>query len=91
MSPDDMTQPEFLTRTEVARWLKLHPQSLANMASRHQGPKFLRTGRLQGRALYRRSDVLAWLEANVSRRDPVTKQAPRCKPTQPRRRKAGAK
>lgn len=61
--------PEFLSRLEVAQWLNLHPRSLGNMASQGRGPKFMRTSHLQGRALYRREDVLAWLESNVGGRN----------------------
>ena len=57
--------PEFITRTECAAWLKMHPISLGNMASQGRGPKFVRTSHLQGKTLYRVSDVLAWLESNV--------------------------
>lgn len=67
--------PEFLSRTEVARWLNIHPQSLANMASQHRGPTFMRTGLLQGKALYRKEDVLAWLQSNVAREKPSTQRA----------------
>ena len=80
--------PEFLSRTEVARWLNIHPQSLANMASQHRGPKFMRTGLLQGKALYRKEDVLAWLQSNVTREKPSTKQA---KPTAPSTKRRRAK
>ena len=69
MTAKNTITPEFLSRTEVARWLNLHPGSLANMASQKRGPKFMRTGHLQGRALYRREDVLAWLESNVDGRN----------------------
>ena len=69
MTAKNTITPEFLSRTEVARWLNLHPGSLANMASQKRGPKFMRTGHLQGRALYRREDVLAWLESNVEGRN----------------------
>jgi len=61
-------EPQFLTRLEVASWLKMHPGSLGNLASQGLGPKFLRTGHLQGKVLYRREDVLAWLESNVDGR-----------------------
>lgn len=69
MTNNETITPEFLSRTEVATWLSLHPGTLANMAARGCGPKFVRTGHLQGRALYRREDVLAWLESNVEGRN----------------------
>jgi hypothetical protein len=69
MTSNETITPEFLSRTEVATWLSLHPGTLANMAARGCGPKFVRTGHLQGRALYRREDVLAWLESNVEGRN----------------------
>jgi len=68
MASVEAMSPQFLSRAEVARWLNLHPRSLANMALKNRGPRFVRTSHLQGRALYRREDVLAWLESNVESR-----------------------
>lgn len=54
----------FLTRTEVAALVRLCPRTLGNLAAAGDGPAYVRTGQVRGRALYRESDVLSWLERN---------------------------
>ena len=56
---------KFLTRTEVAALCRLHVRTLGNLASAGDGPAYVRTGQVRGRALYRESDVLSWLERNA--------------------------
>lgn len=50
---------EILTTEEVARELKIEPQSLRRWACAGCGPRRLRLG---GPVRYRRADVLRWLE-----------------------------
>lgn len=52
--------PEIATRDEVAKFIRISVQTLARWAVEGKGPKYKRAG---GRCLYRRSDVLAWLDA----------------------------
>lgn len=51
---------ELLTRQEAAHYLRLSPQTLANMAVRREGPPYLKVTR---KTLYRREDLDAWLRA----------------------------
>jgi len=50
---------ELLTRPEAATLLRMKPATLAQMAYRGVGPRFFRPD--NGRALYRRADLDAWL------------------------------
>lgn len=52
--------PELATRTEVARYTRLSVPTLARWAGEGRGPRFLRAG---GRVLYRRGDVIGWLDS----------------------------
>jgi hypothetical protein len=56
---------KFLTRTEVASLCRLNPRTLGNLASAGDGPPYVRTGQVRGRALYKEADVLSWLERNA--------------------------
>jgi hypothetical protein len=63
MAPDN---DPFLTRVEAAALMHLSPRTLANLASSNppQGPAYMKTAALRGKTLYRRSAVVAYLEAN---------------------------
>lgn len=54
----------LLTRKEAAALMRVSPGALANMHARGEGPRYLKTARLRGKALYRREAVLAYLEGN---------------------------
>jgi len=54
LPPDAMTD-----RATVAAALYLAPQSMETMAIKGGGPRYTRIGR---RALYRKADVLQWME-----------------------------
>ena len=54
----------LLTRAEAAAMMRLSPGGLANLHARGEGPAYLKTARLRGKALYRRDAVLAYLESN---------------------------
>ena len=62
MADDD----PFLTRTEAAALMRLNPRTLGNLAALRKGPPYVRTSTLRGRALYRRSAVLAFLDSNAA-------------------------
>jgi predicted DNA-binding transcriptional regulator AlpA len=57
---DDLLTPEVL-----ATMLEKTPASLAQWRYQGLGPRFIKAGRL---VRYRRSDVLAWLDANTVQR-----------------------
>lgn len=80
----------FLTRTEAAALMRLNPRTLGNLAAKRQGPPYMKTSVLAGRALYRRSDVIAFLESNG--RGPAERHvtAPALSPAVPRRRRKAA-
>jgi hypothetical protein len=61
-----MNDDEFLTRTEAAALVRLNPRTLGNLAAKKppQGPPYMKTARLRGKTLYRRSALIAWLEGN---------------------------
>lgn len=59
--------PELLTRREAALLMRVSPGTLCNMHARGQGPAYLKTARIRGKALYRREAVLAYLESNGSK------------------------
>lgn len=55
---DDL--PEVATRAEVAEFTRISVNTLARWAVEGRGPKFRKAG---SRAIYRRADVLAWLDS----------------------------
>jgi hypothetical protein len=87
---------QFLTRTEAARLMRLHPRTLGNLAAKRprQGPPFMKTSALAGRALYRRSAVIAFMEQNAAVRTlaptPTDKPASRRRATASRPKAAHA-
>lgn len=52
--------PEVATRKEVSDYTRISMPTLARWAADGKGPRFRRAG---GRVLYRRADVLAWLDS----------------------------
>jgi hypothetical protein len=86
----------FLTRSETARLMRLAPSTLRNLAAMKppQGPPYMKTARLRGRTLYRKSEVIAYMEGN-GRCRPESAPAPQAallaepKP-KPKRRKAAS-
>ncbi|MFZ8758629.1 helix-turn-helix transcriptional regulator [Microbacterium sp. HMH0099] len=52
--------PEVATRDEVACFTRISKPTLARWAVEGKGPTYRKAG---GRVLYRREDVLAWLES----------------------------
>jgi excisionase family DNA binding protein len=59
---DTVDLPEIMSRKQLAAYLGMTEPALSQMASRGQGPRFIRFGRS---VRYRREDVLAWLESRV--------------------------
>ena len=55
---------DLLSTGEVATWLSLSTQWFEIARSKHYGPKYVRVS--PRRVMYRRVDVLAWLEARTS-------------------------
>ena len=55
--------PEPMTRKQAAAFLGLSTYTLARWAMQGKGPRYSRTGDIRGRALYRSSDLIAWLES----------------------------
>lgn len=53
--------PTVISRPAIAKFLPdvIAPKTLANLAAKGQGPRFIKCGRI---ALYKTSDLLAWLE-----------------------------
>jgi hypothetical protein len=84
-----MNDDEFLTRTEAAALVRLNPRTLGNLAAMKppQGPPYMKTARLRGKTLYRRSALIAWLEANGRGHTGLAVQPAEAK-AKPRRRKA---
>ena len=54
--------PDLMTRQQAADYLGVTPQALSQMNVRGQGPRFVRIGRS---VLYRRNDLLEWIESRV--------------------------
>lgn len=54
---------EFMTHEETAAMLRLSPGALYQMRYREQGPPAVKVGK---RWLYRRSDLVAWFEAQAA-------------------------
>lgn len=68
----------FLTRQEAADMMRMAPGTLCNMATRGEGPPFLKTSRTNGgRTLYREADILAYLERRTGRTGGSEKRARR--------------
>lgn len=53
---------ELLKADEAARWLGVHPVTLAAWRSRGEGPKWIKIGARNVR--YRSNDIEKWLRAN---------------------------
>jgi len=58
MSGDAMTDEQLLTTEEVARYLKLHPRTVTNMAERGELP----ASKVGRHWRFRKQDVDAYLE-----------------------------
>lgn len=54
------TLPEVASRRQVAAYTGISMPTLARWAGEGSGPKFVKAG---GRVLYRKRDVLAWLDS----------------------------
>lgn len=91
-----MEDDPFLTRTEAAALMHLSPRTLGNLAAMKppQGPRYMKTSALRGKTLYRRSAVVAYLEANgggasiratVAHGEPATSPELSAKKQKPRR------
>jgi DNA-binding transcriptional MerR regulator len=59
--PPDIASPP-LSRREAARFLQVHPVTLAKWAQAGTGPRYARTGEHRGRVLYELHDLREWLE-----------------------------
>lgn len=60
--------PDLLTNEEAAALIGIKPNTLEIWRVRGKGPKFIKLGESkQAPIRYRRSDVLAWLEAQTCR------------------------
>ena len=58
----DVPSP-LLTADRAGAYLHVNPRTLANWRALGKGPRFVRSG---SRALYRQSDLDAWLDAHWS-------------------------
>jgi predicted DNA-binding transcriptional regulator AlpA len=58
------SNPITLTASEAARVLGLAPSTLAKLRLSGNGPLYCKLGR---RVVYRRDDLVAWLESRVAR------------------------
>ena len=70
-----------LTRADAAAYLTANGfpctyKQLANKAVSGTGPVYSRYGGLNGRALYRPSDLLAWAESRLSEPTALSRRAP---------------
>lgn len=54
--------PQLLTRKEAAALLGLTEAALSQMATRREGPKYVRAGRS---VRYRAGDLAEWIESRV--------------------------
>lgn len=59
-STNRLDLPDVATRAEVAAYTRISKPTLARWAMEGKGPKFRKAG---GRVLYRRADVLSWLDS----------------------------
>ena len=57
-----VTVPDLLTAAEVGHITHMKASSLAQMRYKGTGPKFVKLG---SRVLYRREDVIDWINSNV--------------------------
>lgn len=55
----EVEMPTIATPMEVSTFTRIAPQTLARWRGEGKGPKFSKAG---SRVLYRREDVLAWLD-----------------------------
>jgi len=62
-----MHEDEMLTTREVAAYLRLDPLTIYRWRKRNHGPRWIRDGRF---IRYRRSDVLAWEQQQVTQPAP---------------------
>ncbi len=53
---------EFLTREQLAQELGVNLRTLSRWVAKRRGPKKVKVG---SRVVYRRADVLAWLDSQV--------------------------
>lgn len=51
-----------LTSEQAAEFLGVTPRTLVNWRYKGRGPKFIRTGAVHSRVLYRLRDLNAWLD-----------------------------
>ncbi len=58
---------KLLSTAEAAAILGLKPQTLRVMRCYGNGPQFVRLGSKHARAMYRREDLQAWIEARIYR------------------------
>ena len=60
MNPD---LPEFLETKEVAALLRISPRTIEGMRLADKGPRFFKVGPgKRAHVIYKRADVLSWLE-----------------------------
>jgi transcriptional regulator GlxA family with amidase domain len=53
----------YLTTAEAAQLVRLSPRTLERLRLQGSGPRYLKAGRgKKARVLYRRTDLVAWLE-----------------------------
>lgn len=57
-SRDPLFSERLVTTTELADFLKVSPQAIANHRSRESGPSWVEVG---GQIRYRMADVIVWL------------------------------
>jgi len=55
-------EAEVLTRAQAAARLGLSEKTLKRYAAEGRGPRYCRTGDVRGRAMYRVSDLIEWLD-----------------------------
>lgn len=68
-----MTNQRFLTRTEAASYLRFSPRTLANLASKGQGPRFSKPAAPGhgAKTLYDIADLDGWVQDNRSSVSPT--------------------
>ena len=77
---DTVDLPDIISRKQLAEYLGMTEPALSQMATRKQGPPFVRFGRS---IRYRRDDVLRWLDSRMV--DPAEQAAPPATPARRRR------
>jgi hypothetical protein len=65
MKGEVMECDPYLTRAEAALLMRISARTLGNLATQRKGPPYVRTSAVRGRALYRKSAVVAFLESNA--------------------------